>query len=72
MGDLTIHAYEVRSCKACYQRIVSLENTYGRRSAFNVPDGEVGNSWLTIGDGDFHDCPRKEWLSLLKGKSSDI
>jgi hypothetical protein len=68
MGDLTVHANEVRNCKACYARIVLLKNTYNKYSAFNVPDTERG-SWLTADDRDFHDCPKKEWLELLKGKT---
>jgi hypothetical protein len=62
MGDLQIHANEVRNCKACYGRIVWLENAYKRRSAFNVPDTEHGKSWLTVDDHDRHDCPKKELL----------
>ena len=60
-----VHANEVKSCKACYGRIVLLKNTYNKYAAFNVPDSEAGKSWLTIGDGDFHDCPKKEWLKRL-------
>jgi len=66
MGDLTVHANEVRSCRGCYARIVWLESANRRRAAFNVPDGEVGKSWLSINDKGFHDCPKKEWLELLK------
>ena len=69
MGNLQIHANEVRNCKGCYGRIVWLENAYRRRSAFNVPDNERGKSWLSISDKDFHDCPVKERLALLKRKT---
>jgi hypothetical protein len=66
MGELQVHANEVRQCKGCYSRIVWLQSAYGKRSPFNVPDSERGKSWISIGDRDFHDCPRKEWLDLLK------
>jgi hypothetical protein len=69
MGDLSVHANEVRQCKGCYSRIVWLENAYKRRSAFNVPDTERGKSWLTVDDKDRHDCPQKERLALLKAKT---
>ena len=66
MGDLQIHANEVRNCKACYQRVVWLKTSYNRYTLFNVPDTERGKSWLNIDDEDKHDCPKKEWLELLK------
>ena len=40
MGELSIHANEVRNCKACYQRVVWLKNSYNRYTLFNVPDTE--------------------------------
>jgi hypothetical protein len=66
MGDLQVHANEVRNCKACYGRIVWLESANRRRSAFNVPNSERGKSWLTIGDRDFHVCQHPERLAFLK------
>jgi hypothetical protein len=69
MGELQIHTNEVRNCKVCYGRIVWLQNAYNRRSAFNVPDSERGKSWLTVDDKDFHNCPHKERLELIKGKT---
>jgi hypothetical protein len=72
MGDLQIHANEVRNCKGCYGRIVWLQNAYNRRSAFNVPDSERGKSWLTIDDKDRHDCPRKEYLKILNIKNKRV
>jgi hypothetical protein len=66
MSDLQIHANEVRNCKACYQRVVWLKNSYNRYTLFNVPDSESGKSWLTIDDKGFHDCANKERLAFLK------
>lgn len=66
MGDLLVHANEVKNCRGCYNRIVWLENAYGRRSAFNVPDDERGKSWLSVDDKDRHDCQYKERLVFLK------
>jgi hypothetical protein len=43
MGELQIHANQVRNCKGCYDRIVWLENAYNRTSAFNEPDSEGVN-----------------------------
>ncbi len=66
MGELSVHANEVRDCKACYARIVLLKNAYNKYSAFNVPATERGKSWLSIDDKDFHDCKQKERLAFLK------
>jgi hypothetical protein len=70
VGDIQVHANEVRQCRACYQRIVWLESANRRRAAFNVPDGEAGKSWLAINDKDFHNCASKERLMLIKGSKT--
>jgi hypothetical protein len=69
VGELTIHANEVRNCRGCYQRVVWLKNSYNRYTLFNVPDSEIGKSWLSIDDKGFHDCARKDRLELLKRKT---
>lgn len=42
MGDLVVHANEVRNCKACYQRVVWLKTvtTDTRCSMFQIRNGE--------------------------------
>jgi hypothetical protein len=66
MGELTIHANEVRNCKACYQRVVWLKNSYNRYTLFNVPDTERGKSWLNIDDENRHDCRKKDLLRKVR------
>jgi hypothetical protein len=64
MGDIQVHANEVKQCRSCLERVVFLKNCYGRWGIFNVRG--IGKSWLSISDKDYHICANKERLSFLK------
>src|SRR5215212_5495220 len=59
--DYHVHANEVRECRACYQRVVWVKNTYNKYVLMNVPDTERGKSWIGIDTHSKHDCPRKDY-----------
>jgi hypothetical protein len=65
VGDLQIHANEVKHCRGCHTRVVWVKDAYNKYILFDVPDSERGKSWLSIDTKRRHDCPKKELLRKI-------